>query len=153
MTTEAKRIEDQLQRAVEGSAWHGPALFELLEGLTPDKAATARGGTHTIWEILSHISAWLSAARRRIEGEEVSLTHAEDWPAAGTTDEKAWTELRGRLEREYQQLLATLRALPDSALARKVPGKDYSVYFLLHGVIQHTLYHAGQIALARKVLR
>src|ERR1041384_7534740 len=31
-----------------------------------------------------------------------------------------------------------------------VPGTPYNVYFLLHGVIQHDLYHAGQIALLKK---
>jgi uncharacterized damage-inducible protein DinB len=33
-----------------------------------------------------------------------------------------------------------------------VPGTQYSNYVLLHGVIQHNLYHAGQIALLKKIL-
>jgi uncharacterized damage-inducible protein DinB len=27
----------------------------------------------------------------------------------------------------------------------------YNIYVLLHGVLQHTLYHAGQIAMLRRL--
>jgi hypothetical protein len=47
-------------------------------------------------------------------------------------------------------LIKTVAALPDSRLQDRVPGKAYNVYFMLHGVAQHELYHAGQIALLKK---
>ena len=31
-----------------------------------------------------------------------------------------------------------------------VQGKNYSFYVMAHGVVQHDLYHAGQIALLKK---
>ncbi len=151
MMTEVERIADQLTRSVEGNAWHGPALLELLEGVTSEVAAAPLAGPHTIWEIVLHIEAWLTAARRRIQGEAVSLSPAEDWPATGVTDAAAWTGARERLGHEYRRLFAAVRKLSDADLSVIVPGKDYTVYFLLHGVIQHTLYHAGQIAFAKKV--
>jgi hypothetical protein len=40
--------------------------------------------------------------------------------------------------------------MPDSRLTERVPGKDYDIYFMLHGAVQHALYHAGQIALLKK---
>jgi uncharacterized damage-inducible protein DinB len=153
MTSEVERIKDQLRRAVEGNAWHGDALFQLLEGVTPDEAAARIAGPHTIWEIIAHIAAWMSVSRRRVQGSAVLPSPEEDWPASGATDAAAWMALRRNLEQEYGQLLAAVQLLKDPALASIVPGKDYSVYFLLHGVIQHTLYHAGQIAMARKVLK
>jgi len=33
-----------------------------------------------------------------------------------------------------------------------VAGRDYTTYVMVHGVIQHNLYHAGQIAILKKVL-
>jgi hypothetical protein len=35
---------------------------------------------------------------------------------------------------------------------RKATGPDYSCYVVLHGVVQHDLYHAGQIVLLKKAL-
>ncbi len=149
--TEVERIADQLQRSMEGKAWHGPALLEVLEGVTAQQAAAPVPAAHTIWEVVLHVAAWISASRRRIQGDAALLTAEEDWPAIDGRGEGAWFELRAALEREYRDLLSVVRALPEEALEFTVRGQDYSTYFLLHGVIQHILYHAGQIAVARKI--
>jgi hypothetical protein len=33
------------------------------------------------------------------------------------------------------------------------PGKNHSLYVMLHGATQHDLYHAGQIAVLKKALQ
>jgi hypothetical protein len=46
-------------------------------------------------------------------------------------------------------------ACADERLPEKVPGKepdDYTLYYTLHGIVQHELYHARQIALLKKAL-
>jgi len=50
--------------------------------------------------------------------------------------------------------VAAVDDLPDSRLYEVVPGKTgkhYTFYYMLHGVVQHELYHAGQIALLKKL--
>jgi hypothetical protein len=47
-------------------------------------------------------------------------------------------------------LVKTVGPLPDSRLGDRVPGKRYDFYHMLHGVAQHELYHAGQIAILKK---
>ena len=49
-----------------------------------------------------------------------------------------------------RRLRGAIAALDPERLDERVRGKPYSVYFMLHGVIQHNLYHAGQIALLKK---
>ena len=44
-------------------------------------------------------------------------------------------------------------AFPDSRLQEQVPGKTetyYTFYYMLSGIAQHELYHAGHIALPKK---
>jgi hypothetical protein len=54
--SEIHRIADQLKRSLEGEAWHGPALRELLSGVTAKQAAARPlAGAHSIWEIVLHI--------------------------------------------------------------------------------------------------
>ena len=56
---EVNRIRDQLRRAFEGQAWHGPAVMELLDGVTAKQAATRPVvAVHTMWELVLHIGAW-----------------------------------------------------------------------------------------------
>jgi uncharacterized damage-inducible protein DinB len=42
--------------------------------------------------------------------------------------------------------------LSDDRLSEPAPGirRQYSIYEMLHGIIQHDLYHAGQIAILKK---
>jgi len=39
VTAEVDRLEQQLRRALEGEAWHGPSVLELLADVTAEQAA------------------------------------------------------------------------------------------------------------------
>ncbi len=148
---ELARIEDQLRRASEGDAWHGPALRELLADLTPEQAAARPiAGAHTIWELVLHIVAWQEIARRRLQGEVVHVTPAEDWPPPEGADARAWSAALDSLERSTRRIREAIVALPEARLGDLPPGTQTTIYGLLHGVIQHDLYHAGQIAILKK---
>jgi len=144
-------IADQLRRAFEGDAWHGPALLELL--LDVDAATAAAKpllDVHSIWELVLHVAAWDGAACRRLGGETVQLTGTANFPVVAKTTEGAWRKAVAHAKRAHDVLVKTVAALPESRLRERVPGKRYDFYFMLHGVAQHELYHAGQIAILKK---
>ncbi len=151
--SEVERIVDQLRRAYEGEAWHGPPLKQILAGITAEQAARRPvANAHSIWELVLHIAVWESVVSRRLAGEIVQPSPEQDWPPVRDTSEAAWKKALAELERGHMQLRQSIAALSDARLMDKVPGKDDSVYVLLHGVVQHDLYHAGQIALLKKAL-
>jgi uncharacterized damage-inducible protein DinB len=153
---ETTRILDQIHRAYEGPAWHGPALREVLDGVTWQTAAQRPiPGAHTIWELVLHLTVWMSVPTRRLAGAEIpTLPPDQDWPAPPAPSEAAWTEALDRLAQAQHNLEAEVRNLPDERLREKVLGDvPYSIYTMLHGVVQHNLYHAGQIALLKKAAR
>jgi len=149
--SEAARIADQLRRAFDGSAWHGPALLELLEDV---EAATAAAKplpkVHSTWELVLHIAVWDGAALRRLSGEKCQPTGDLNFPPMPTPTEAAWRKAVAATKRTHDTLAKTVGALPDSRLADRVPGKRYDFYHMLHGIVQHELYHAGQIAILKK---
>jgi len=149
---EIERIADQLRRAFEGEAWHGPALRELLADTTAAKAAERPlPAAHSIWEIVLHIAAWKNIVRRRLEGEVVvNVPLEEDWPSVKETNDAAWKGALSELEQAHRALYEKVAGFDEARLSEIVPGKNYSFYILLHGAIQHDLYHAGQIALLKR---
>jgi len=149
---EVERIVDQLKRAYEGKAWHGPAVREVLAGVTAEKSARRPlGNAHNIWELVVHIGVWEAFARRRLEGEVITdVPPEQDWPPVTVTDEAAWERTLAQLEERHMKLRKAIAALPEARLSETVQGMGYSVYYMLHGVVQHDLYHAGQIALLKK---
>jgi len=152
--SEIEQIVDQLKRAYEGKAWHGPAVREVLAGVMAEQAARRPlPDAHSIWEITVHIAAWEAFVRRRLEGEVITdVSPQEDWPPVTDTSEAAWKRTLTQLEEGQRRLRQAIAALPESRLGETVPGMGYSVYYMLHGVVQHDLYHAGQIALLKKAV-
>ncbi len=152
--SEIERIVDQLQRAYRGNAWHGPSIREVLDGVDAD-AASARplSNAHTIRELVVHVVVWEQEAMARLEGKgRDDLPPEEDWPAGAA----AWADLLDELDAAHERLTAAIAELApdlsDAALGKTVAGSPGTVYHLLHGVIQHNLYHAGQMAILKKAL-
>jgi uncharacterized damage-inducible protein DinB len=149
--TEVERILDQLNRAFEGEAWHGPPVMEILQGITAQQAsARPLNSAHSIWEIVLHIAAWETACRRRLGGERAQLSDSEDWPEVANTSEQSWEEAREALKQGHKELCDAVSKLDATRLDQPIVEGLSSVYVTLHGVIQHSLYHAGQVAILKK---
>lgn len=55
---EMQRIADQLRRAIDGGAWHGPSLSEALDGVKATQAAVRQiPSADSIWELTLHVAA------------------------------------------------------------------------------------------------
>jgi uncharacterized damage-inducible protein DinB len=149
--SETSRIADQLRRAFHGGAWHGPSVLKLLRDVdAATAAAKPLTNVHSIWELVLHIAAWDDAVRRRLSGTKLRLTALQNFPRVPEPTNVAWRSAVAQLKKTHEVLVSTVSALPDSRLREHVPGKRYDVYFMLHGVVQHELYHAGQIAILKK---
>jgi uncharacterized damage-inducible protein DinB len=152
--SEAALIADQLRRAFYGGAWHGDSLFEILEGVTAERAAARPiQNAHSIWELVLHIAAWDGAVRRRMTGVSVKLSGKRNFPPVVDTSDAAWATTLEHVRRVHDELVDAVEKFPEKSLSKQVPGKKgahYNFYYMLQGVVQHELYHAGQIALLKK---
>jgi uncharacterized damage-inducible protein DinB len=145
--SEIDRIADQIERGYRGHAWHGTPLRELLVDVDATTAAAHPvPGVHSIWELTRHIETWLDVVRRRLD-KQVDPTEEENWPMTSDPTSEHWQVTIASLDQTHEQLVAAVRRLTDRDLEVQVPGKDYTRYVMLHGVVQHSLYHAGQVAL------
>ena len=146
-------IADEIRRALIGDAWHGPALNELLVGVTAEDAVQRPiTAAHNIWEMVLHITTWSNIAGRRITGGQVEPSAGEDWPTPGPISENRWADARAALAESHERLREIVAGMSDDDLARNAPQSERSVAAMLHGVTQHAAYHGGQIALLKKAV-
>ena len=151
--TETEKILDQLHRAFEGDAWHGSSLMSILERVTAEQAAAHPvPNAHSIWELVLHIAAWEAAGSRRLAGDPARLSDEEDWPSMSETSEAAWQQTKEKLKTDHREFSDAIARLDDSLLEGPVVESAFTLYGTLHGIIQHTLYHAGQIAILKKAM-
>jgi uncharacterized damage-inducible protein DinB len=148
MQNELPNLTTLLQRAFKKNAWHGPSVRESLENVTPELAQKRIPGTHSIIELVAHMTSWRTFAVKRLQGDaDFKVSDETNFPAA--TD---WVATVDALEESHAQLMEALQSFPEHKLHEPVPNASapYSFYILLHGIVHHDLYHAGQIMLIRK---
>ncbi|MGA8154389.1 MAG: DinB family protein [Terriglobales bacterium] len=152
--SETARLADQLRRAFEGEAWHGDSLLEILAGVDAKTAAAHPiKNAHSIWELVLHITAWDGAVLRRGQGTATELSDKQNFPPVTDTSEAAWSKAIEQLKTTHDQLMMAVAAFPESRLQEQVPGKRekyHTFFYNFSGIVQHELYHAGQIALLKK---
>jgi hypothetical protein len=76
----------------------------------------------------------------------------KDWPAERDTSTVSWAKIMASLFANAAQLAHAVGEFGDARLNETVPGREYNFYYLFHGVVQHSLYHGGQIAFLKKSL-
>ena len=156
--TEITRIVDELEREHGGDPWHGSPLRQILEGIDHHQAARRPlADAHTIWELVLHVISWKNEARRRLGGAPAAVPLEGDWPDAGAATADRWHQAIEALEASHRALVAAVRSLPEDVLFKptndprdRESGAGVTHYVLLHGIVQHDVYHSGQIALLKK---
>ena len=158
MSTECNRIAYQLASTIDGEAWYGDSLRQILEGVTAKQAqARPMPNAHSIWELLCHVDAWVKFALGAINGVPIPAWPAMpvelDWPPVTDTSEAAWKQAVNSFFSDHLQLVEKIKAFPDERLEATVPGRTYNFYRLFQSTTQHAVYHSGQIALLKKLER
>jgi uncharacterized damage-inducible protein DinB len=156
--TEVDRIIDQLQRAFDGDAWYGPSVSGALEEVDARQAGQrpiANG--HTIAEIVAHVTTWTREITRRLRTGVAQDLEEPDWRAIAALTDEEWHTMLEALDDAQAGLVAQIKELTDADLESMIGdvrdralGSGISRYVMLHGLIQHHVYHAGQISLLRK---
>ncbi len=152
---EIERILEQYDRAMSGNAWHGDPVWKVLEGIPAEQAARrAQAKTHSIWELVSHMTFWETEVCRRMSDLPARSVEELNFPAAPEATEENWNRTLAEFRRSNEEFRAALTKFDVTQLDQPLPGREKSGYTAtveVNGVIQHNLYHAGQIAFLRKL--
>jgi DinB superfamily len=157
MNTECNRIALQLASTLNGEAWYGDSLREILEGVT-DAQALSRPvpSAHSIWELVLHVEAWCKLAEGAIQGVPIpawaGMPKELDWPPVAGSGQQAWQQTVASCFANHMKLVEAIKSFDDERLGSTVPGRTYNFYRLFQSITQHAVYHGGQIALLKKAL-
>ena len=148
---QTQRIADAYRAATVKGAWYGPSLAELLAKIPPELATTPPvPGAHSIAELLQHLLLWNERIRNTSDSSPLPPWVPEkDWAEPPIP----WNELVSRWSQSRELLEVKIRNLPAEDLAKQVPGRNYPYETLFHGVVEHTIYHSGQIAMVLSMLQ
>lgn len=156
MNKEILFIAGQLKDAYQGEPWFGRNMQELLREVSEENAFRKIANQHSILELLWHTITWRQFTISRLEEtENKTLQHfeEEDWRILDHNDNGLWQQGLERLHQTQTSLISLLEKQQDTLLDKIVSERKYNFRKLLHGVIQHDIYHLGQIAYLNKQLQ
>lgn len=155
MNNEISFLIAQLKDAFEGDPWFGKPGWKLLEEVSEDIAFEKPNGQHSIAELVWHMTNWKAFAvhcLRPQNGRSLYYFEENDWKDLDHSDKSLFQTGLNQLQKTQAEFLNILQEQQDSILDQSVPEKAYSYRKLLNGVLQHDIYHLGQIAYIRKLL-
>lgn len=151
--SELNRILKHYDGVLDGDAWHGDAIWEILEAI-PAQTAAARPlpGTHTIWELVSHMTFWEGVVTKRLAGLRAGLVEELNFPPTPAATEENWQKTLGEFRASNHAFREALANLDPAKLEQLTAAGKRTYYDEAHGIIEHHVYHLGQIAVLKKSL-
>jgi uncharacterized damage-inducible protein DinB len=154
MNKEIQSIITNLERVNTGQPWYGRAVFEMLDEIDPSIVYKKPNNQHSLAELLYHMITWADFTLHRVLGDQEKDMEAFeklDWrkidPRVHT-----WEKGLAGFKEIHLKLVSLLNEKDDSFLGQAVDYRKYNYRFLLNGLIQHNIYHIGQIAYVKKLL-
>ena len=133
----------KLKGLFDGPAWHGPSILEVLNKISNDHARNAFKNSHTLIEIIGHMTIWRKFVIEKLKGNDsFDVLEEENFPKLNDLKEAIEA-----LNESQAELLKSISHYPESKLSDLVPGRSYSFKIMLNGIIHHDLYHLGQLSL------
>jgi hypothetical protein len=137
-----------------GGNWTTSNLKDHLSDVSWQEATAKVHSFNTIATLTFHTSYYVNALLHVLNGkaldarDELSFTHP---PIQSQED---WNKMLGGIWTEVEQAATLIEQLPENKFWEDFTDKKYGNYYRnIHGIIEHTHYHLGQIVLIKKLLR
>ena len=148
---EIDRILAHYDEVLRGPSWHGDPMWQILEGISAETAAARPlPDAHTIWEIVMHMIFWEEVATERLMGRRAGLIEERNFPATPDITEDNWNRALDQLRASNTKFREALSKLEPAKLDALSAAGKRTFYEEAHGLIEHHIYHLGQIALLSK---
>ena len=155
MKNEINHLSKTCQAVYSGNPWFGRNMKIILSEIDSITALQRPNGQHSVLELLYHVINWREFTINRLKPEK-NKTSAyfgkNNWRKLDHADATLWDKGLQRLELTQQKLITLFRDLNEEDLSEIVAERKYDIRYLLNGLIQHDIYHLGQIAYLKKLL-
>jgi uncharacterized damage-inducible protein DinB len=148
MLDKIQSLQKKFESVYNGDPWYGDSVKSISALIKVEE------NSHSIAELVSHMIAWREFLLKRLHRDkdfDVDQEDSFDWKRIDKNERTAWKSLLNTLEKNQKEILSALEKLDNNFLNLPVSKRKYNMNYLIEGIIQHDLYHAGQISLLTKL--
>lgn len=144
----------QFKALYDGKPWYGDSICKILENITPANAFwQPTESAHSIAQLTSHLIYWRQPLIKRLNGDlefKASAKSEDNWKSNDQLKKEGWNSLKKSFDESQTQLVSKLEIQKDSILKKNYSDK-VTFQDLINGILQHDLYHIGQIAYLKNI--
>lgn len=134
--------------------WVGGSFRDKIDKLSEEEAfARPITGLHTVAELISHLLEWRKDNIRKFKGltpKLVSIDAKENWIPNNELRKRGWETLKWEFYAGVDELCSLVARMDDDFLSQCPKGETYTYFSILDGLINHDIYHLGQINITVK---
>jgi uncharacterized damage-inducible protein DinB len=153
MNKEILSIIKNFETTLNGQPWFGRAVYTLIDEIDSKKAVVKPNeNEHSALELIWHMNTWAEFTLANLENRsehELKAIEANDWREIEKL-KHSWKKGLSQFKSIHKKIIAILNKRDDDFLSDMVPNRRYNFRFILNGLIQHNIYHAGQLAYLKK---
>jgi len=136
-----------------GGNWTSVNLKQTLADVTWQQATTKIYSLNTIATLVFHINYYVSAVLKVLQGGPLDAHDKYSFDLPPIQNQENWEKLLNKMWTEAEDFGILVEQLPEGKLGETFFEEKYGNYYRnLHGIIEHTHYHLGQIVLIKKIL-
>jgi hypothetical protein len=136
-----------------GGNWTSSNLKEALADVTWQQATTQVSSLNTIAALVYHINYYISAVAGVLQGEPLNAHDKYSFDLPPIHSDEDWKQLLDKMWGDAEIFAGLIEQMPESKLGEVFVDEKYGTYYRnIHGIIEHTHYHLGQIVLIKKML-
>jgi len=151
--TLTKQIAKHFREIHFGGNWTCSNLKDTLADVSWQQASVKVHSLNTIATLVYHVSYYVSAVLKVMQGEALNASDKLSFDHPPITSQKDWENLLDKVFTDAESLAVFIEAMPETKVWENISEEKYGIYYRnIHGIIEHTHYHLGQIAVIKKIL-
>ena len=149
-----QQIARQLRDVYFQGNWIATNLKEQLQDISLEEATAKIGSFNTIVSLVYHLKYYVIAVSGVLQGKALDAKDVYSFDHPDINSEEDWSNLKNQTWNEVEKLAKLVEDFPEDKLFEVFIDPKYGNYYRnFTGIIEHTYYHLGQIALLKKMLK
>lgn len=148
-----EQIAKQFRKLYSGGNWTAVNVKESLAGISWEQATAKLYSLNSIASLVYHMDYYVRAVSAVLNGESLRASDKYSFDLPPVQSPEDWEKLLAETWKNAEIFATRLEQLPEHSLWETFSDGKYGNYYRnIHGVIEHTHYHLGQIVLIKKLL-
>jgi uncharacterized damage-inducible protein DinB len=148
-----EQIAQHFRQVFFGGNWTSVNLKDTLAGISWQQATQKIDSFNTIAVLVFHINYYVAVTLKVLKGEPLNAHDKYSFLSPPIESAEDWENLLNKTFQEAEEFAGKIAELPENTLEMTFISEKYGNYYRnLHGIIEHTHYHLGQIALLKKLV-